>query len=69
MISVRKPVICTDYNIPNKKDLAMRFGEDMPDSRLTEPSDGKVFMLREAILLSKRLGRSLTKEEMKKFTI
>lgn len=50
-------------------DVAMRFGEDMPDSRLTEPSDGKVFRLREAIILSKKLGRPLTKEEMEEFTL
>ena len=50
-------------------DVAMRFGEAMPDSRLTEPSDGKVFRLREAIILSKKLGRPLTKEEMEEFTL
>ena len=50
-------------------DVAMRFGEVMPDSRLTEPSDGKVFRLREAIILSKKLGRPLTKEEMEEFTL
>ena len=49
--------------------LAMKFGEVMPDSRLTEPSDGKVFRLREAIILSKKLGRPLTKEEMEEFTL
>lgn len=47
----------------------MRFGEPMPDSRLTEPSDGKVYRLREAIILSKKLGRPLTKEEMEEFTL
>ena len=41
----------------------------MPDSRLTEPSDGKVYRLREAILLSKRLGRPLTQDEMEQFVI
>ena len=49
--------------------LAMKFGEVMPDSRLTQPSDGKVFRLREAIILSKKLGRPLTKEEMEEFTL
>lgn len=44
-----------------------RFGEAMPDGRLTAPSDGKTFRLREAILLSKKLGRPLSPEEMKKF--
>lgn len=50
-------------------DVAMKFGEDMLDSRLTDPSDGKVFRLREAIILSKKLGRPLTKEEMEEFTL
>ena len=44
-----------------------RFGEAMSDGRLTVPSDGKVYRLREAILLSKKLGRPLTEEEMEKF--
>jgi len=46
-----------------------RFGETMSDGRLTAPSDGKVYRLREAILLSKQLGRPLTQEEMKQFEI
>ena len=29
-----------------------KFGEEMSDGRLTAPSDGKVYRLREAILLS-----------------
>ena len=70
MITVREPVICDTYTITAKEpDIAMRFGEDMPDSRLTEPSDGTVFRLREAIILSKKLGRPLTKEEMEEFTL
>ena len=70
MITVREPVICDTHTITAKEpDIAMRFGEDMPDSRLTEPSDGTVFRLREAIILSKKLGRPLTKEEMEEFTL
>ena len=64
-IKEREPVVCDTYTITLKEsDSAMRFGEEMPDSRLTEPSDGKVYRLREAILLSKRLGRPLTQDEM-----
>jgi|GEM_PF-667440 hypothetical protein len=66
----REPVVCDTYTITLcESDSAMRFGEEMPDSRLTEPSDGKIFRLREAILLSKRLGRPLTKAEMKQFVL
>jgi len=46
-----------------------KFGEAMSDGRLTAPSDGKVYRLREAILLSKQLGRPLSQEEMKKFEV
>lgn len=46
-----------------------RFGEAMEDGRLTAPSDGKVYRLREAILKSKQLGRPLTEDEMKKFEV
>lgn len=46
-----------------------RFGEAMSDGRLTAPSDGKVYRLREAILLSKKLGRPLSPEEMRQFEI
>lgn len=45
------------------------FGEEMPDGRLTAPSSGKIYRLREAILLSKRLGRPLTEHEMKEYEI
>jgi len=45
------------------------FGESMPDSRLTEPSNGKIYRLREAILLSKQLGRPLTADEMEQFEV
>ena len=44
-----------------------KFGETMQDGRLTAPSDGKVYRLREAILLSKRLGIPLSQEEMYQF--
>ena len=46
-----------------------KFGETMSDGRLTVPSDGKIYRLREAILLSKKLGRPLSPEEMKQFEI
>ncbi|MCM1101711.1 MAG: hypothetical protein NC398_10035 [Acetatifactor muris] len=46
-----------------------KFGEKMPDGRLTAPSDGKVYRLREAILLSKQLGRPLTQEEIRQFEV
>lgn len=50
-------------------DKVDKFGEAMSDGRLTAPSDGKVYRLREAILLSKRLGRPLSPEEMKQFEV
>lgn len=46
-----------------------RFGEAMVDGRLTSPSNGKIYRLREAILLSRQLGRPLSEEEMRKFEI
>lgn len=45
-----------------------RFGEAMPDGRLTVSSN-KTYRLREAIMLSKRLGRPLTEAEMSQFEI
>ena len=45
------------------------FETEMQDGRLTEPSDGKIYKLREAILASKKLGGPLIKEEMKQFAI
>lgn len=46
-----------------------QFGEAMLDGRLTMPSEQKVYRLREAILLSKRLGRPLTKDEMRRYEV
>ena len=50
----------------NKMDC---LGEVMPDGRLTEPSEHKVYRLREAILESRKLGRPLTENEMKQFEV
>ena len=70
MITVREPLVCDTYTITlENPDSAIRFGEAMPDSRLTEPSDGKEFRLREAILFSKKLGRPLTQTEMQMFIL
>ncbi|MBR5965637.1 MAG: hypothetical protein IK015_05935 [Treponema sp.] len=70
MISVMEPLVCDSYTVTeHDTDSAMRFGEAMQDSRLTEPSDGKTYRLREAIFLSKRLGRPLTQSEMAQFEI
>lgn len=46
-----------------------RFGEEILDGRLTAPSSNKVYRLREAILLSKQLGRPLSQGEMKEFEV
>ena len=46
-----------------------RFGEAMPDGRLTSLSDRKVYRLRKAILFSQQLGRPLSPEEMKQFEV
>ena len=46
-----------------------RFGDLMSDGRLTEQSDQIIYRLREAILLSKQLGRPLTEQEMKAFEV
>lgn len=48
----------TDYN---------KFGTEMQDGCMIDVSDGKIYRLREAIMLTKVLGRELTKEEMSKF--
>ncbi len=46
-----------------------RFGDLMPDGRLTEPSAAPQYRLREAIMLSRKLGRQLTENEMAQFII
>ena len=68
MIYERQPMICDTYTTTEFcEDLGLRFGEEMPDSRLTDYSDRKIYNLREAIVLSKKLGRPLTDEEMSSF--
>ena len=65
----------TQYRLISKtitkaeSESGLAFGEEFQDSRLTEQSDGKIFRLREAILLSKKLGRPLTKEEIENFIL
>ena len=46
-----------------------RFGEAMPDGRLTEKSSSKAYSLRDAIMYSRKLGRPLTESEMKQFEV
>ncbi|MDD3139139.1 MAG: hypothetical protein PHX08_09230 [Lachnospiraceae bacterium] len=45
------------------------FGDDMKDGRLTEPSNGKEYRLREAIIKSQELGRTLTSVEMEEYEV
>ena len=45
------------------------FGNEMPDGRMTEESNGKIYKLRDAIMYSRILGRELTDEEMKEFEV
>lgn len=45
------------------------FGKEMTDGRLTVPSDGKIYRLRDAILMTKKKGRILTSDEMKLFEV
>ena len=55
-------------NMPD--DSSNEYLEDMlTDGRLTEPSDGKRYRLREAIKYSEKLGRPLTDEEMAQFEV
>ena len=54
------------FSIMDKFD---RFGGEMPDRRLTAPSDDKVYGLREAVLVSIHFGKPLTQEEMKEFEV
>ena len=45
------------------------FGEKMSDGRMTKPSAGNIYRLREAIRYSQKLGRPLTDDEMKLFEV
>ena len=53
----------------NTIDKYDHLGEAMSDGRLTVASDNRVYRLREAILMSKQLGRPLTEQEMKQFEV
>ena len=64
IVAQAKPITAQITQSFAKEDFD-RFGEEFPDGRLVEQSSPKPFRLREAILLSKRLGRPLTSEEMK----
>ena len=59
-------MLATMKNEYNKLSDIERF---ITDGRLTVPSDGRTYRLREAILLSRRLGRPLSQDEMKKIEV
>ena len=46
-----------------------QFEENITDGRLTVPSDGRTYRLRDEISLPKRLGRPLSQDEMKKIEV
>ena len=55
---------------PNKNNrVALELEELTDDGRLTEPSDGCRYRLREAYLLCKEVGRVLTPSEMEMFRV
>lgn len=64
-VSERKPLV--NGNLLNAENFSS-FGNVMPDGRLTDQKPMQIYRLREAILLSKQLGRPLTEEEMQKFS-
>lgn len=45
------------------------FEDFLEDGRLTEPNNEKIYKLRDAIEYSKKIGRTLTSEEMLLFEI
>ncbi len=70
IVAEKEPLTVTSYRITTAVQNPFdRFGEAMPDGRLTEPSDGKQYRLRDAIMYSRQLGRPLTDSEMAKFEV
>ena len=73
IVAERQPRVMPRYSnasfgeIPIRSSKGLEWG--MADGRLTESSDGKVYRLREAIAEVKRLGRTLTDDEMKRFEV
>ena len=66
IIGEREPLSVKVFDVNNRVINIEQFAED---GRLTEESDGKVYRIREAYLLSRRLGRPLTDEEMLQFEV
>lgn len=52
-----------------KKQYTIDLEQYAKDSRLTEPSDGKIFDYRKMLELVKQLGRPLTEKEAEDFRI
>ncbi len=52
-----------------KDDKIMTFGSEFPDGRLCAEPSGKLYRLREAVEMSKKLGRPLTDREYEEFRI
>mgnify|MGYP006916143483 CR=1 FL=1 len=70
IVAEKTAVVAASYKIFEKPQNDFdRFGEAMPDGRLTEQSDSKAYRLRDAIMYSRRLGRPLTENEMKQFEV
>ena len=73
IVAERQPRVMPGFSNVSLSDIPTHTSReldwDMADGRLTESSDGKVYRLREAIAEVKRLGRTLTDDEMKRFEV
>lgn len=69
MIVAEKQSLTTQTQTALANNRFDHFGDLMPDGRLTEPSATPQYRLREAIMLSRKLGRQLTETEMAQFVI
>lgn len=53
--------------IATEVDRTLSFGEEFPDGRLCEKGAYRPFRMRDALILSERLGRDLTGDELETF--
>ena len=71
IVAQLEPLVCdVTEDLFRKEPNEMRqFEDSLTDGRLVDPAGGKPLKLRDAILISKKVGRPLSADELKQFEL
>ncbi len=71
IVAQLEPLVCavTEDLFRNEPNEMRQFEDSLTDGRLVDPNGGKPLKLRDAILFSRKMGRPLSADELKRFEL